>query len=80
MAGLLQRLVLSRSKDEEARGILEDFAEELLNAAFKPMWPAAVSLLRYLLQQLIALLQEKKQAGDITVREFALKLLYSCLA
>lgn len=75
MAGLLQRLVLSRSKDEEARGILEDFAEELLNAAFKPMWPAAVSLLRYLLQQLIALLQEKKQAGDITVREFALKLL-----
>eukprot|EP00435_Cladocopium_sp_Y103_P022677 s3096_g5.t1 len=68
MAGLLQRLVLSRSKDEEARGILEDFAEELLNAAFKPM-------LRYLLQQLIALLQEKKQAGDITVREFALKLL-----
>lgn len=31
--------------------------------------------LRFLLQQLIGLLQEKKQAGDITVREFALKLL-----
>ncbi|CAJ1416394.1 unnamed protein product, partial [Effrenium voratum] len=41
MAGLLQRLVLSRSKDEEARAILEDFAEELLHVAFKPMWPAA---------------------------------------
>ncbi|CAJ1357478.1 unnamed protein product [Effrenium voratum] len=75
MAGLLQRLVLSRSKDEEARAILEDFAEELLHVAFKPMWPAAVALLRLLLQQLIGLLQEKKQAGDITVREFALKLL-----
>ncbi|CAE7232054.1 Nipbl [Symbiodinium sp. CCMP2592] len=75
VAGLLQRLVLSRSKDEEARLIMEDFTDEVFSAAFKPMWPGALALLRQMVQQLIAFLQEKKQAGDITVREFTLKLL-----
>eukprot|EP00931_Biecheleriopsis_adriatica_P102535 TRINITY_DN7748_c1_g1_i1.p1 TRINITY_DN7748_c1_g1~~TRINITY_DN7748_c1_g1_i1.p1 ORF type:complete len:1820 (-),score=460.89 TRINITY_DN7748_c1_g1_i1:106-5565(-) len=77
--GLLQRLVLTRSKDEEARAILEEFTEELLAVAFKPMWPGALALLRSLVQQLILLLQEKKQAGDVTVREFSLKVLSRAL-
>lgn len=72
--GLLQRLVLTKSKDEESRAIFDDFTDELLNVFCKPAWPAAFAMLRSIMQQLVGLLQEKKrEAGDITVREFALK-------
>ncbi|CAE8618646.1 unnamed protein product, partial [Polarella glacialis] len=76
-SGLLKRLVLTRSRDEEARAILDEFTDELLSVVFKPMWPGAVAMLRSLIQQLIGLLQpEKKKEGvSIDVREFALKLL-----
>eukprot|EP00930_Biecheleria_cincta_P067568 TRINITY_DN5423_c0_g3_i1.p1 TRINITY_DN5423_c0_g3~~TRINITY_DN5423_c0_g3_i1.p1 ORF type:complete len:1786 (-),score=396.30 TRINITY_DN5423_c0_g3_i1:516-5840(-) len=72
--GLLQRLVLTKSKDDESRSIFDDFTDELLGVFCKPAWPAAFAMLRSLMQQLVGMLQEKKrEAGDVTVREFALK-------
>ena len=75
--GLLQRLLLnSRTRDEEMRSILDEHIDELLIVAFKPPCPGALALVRMFVQQLIGLLQpERRKAVEVSVREFALKLL-----
>lgn len=79
---MLQRLLISRPKDEESRGILDDLVTELLHVVFAPPWPGALALVRSFSQHLIATAQPDRKlkvtAGDgreSLAREGALRLL-----
>eukprot|EP00928_Gymnodinium_smaydae_P030057 TRINITY_DN22454_c1_g2_i1.p1 TRINITY_DN22454_c1_g2~~TRINITY_DN22454_c1_g2_i1.p1 ORF type:complete len:1852 (-),score=397.26 TRINITY_DN22454_c1_g2_i1:75-5585(-) len=76
-SGLIQRLLLTRTRDEELRLVLEELVEEVINAAFKPLWPGALAWLRSMVHHFVGIIQpdKKKPAAEASVRECALKLL-----
>eukprot|EP00927_Polykrikos_kofoidii_P007899 TRINITY_DN13250_c3_g1_i1.p1 TRINITY_DN13250_c3_g1~~TRINITY_DN13250_c3_g1_i1.p1 ORF type:complete len:1961 (+),score=321.36 TRINITY_DN13250_c3_g1_i1:222-5885(+) len=76
-SGLVQRLLLTRTRDDELRSVLDDLIEEVLGVLFKPTWPGALAWIRTISQQLIGMIQpdKKKASAESSVREFSLKLL-----
>ncbi|CAK0899938.1 unnamed protein product, partial [Prorocentrum cordatum] len=80
-SGLIHRLLLTRSRDDEVRAVLDELVDELLLVAYKPPWPGAPALLRTLTQQLIGIVQpeKKKVSTDALAREYALKLMSKVL-
>eukprot|EP00929_Paragymnodinium_shiwhaense_P061534 TRINITY_DN30733_c1_g3_i1.p1 TRINITY_DN30733_c1_g3~~TRINITY_DN30733_c1_g3_i1.p1 ORF type:complete len:1888 (+),score=552.35 TRINITY_DN30733_c1_g3_i1:213-5876(+) len=81
-SGLIQRLVLTRTRDDELRAVFDDLVEEVLAVVYKPMWPGALAWIRSIVHHLVALLQpdKKKVAVEVNARDFGLKVLSKILA
>eukprot|EP00427_Karlodinium_veneficum_P015717 CAMPEP_0169135692 /NCGR_PEP_ID=MMETSP1015-20121227/40581_1 /TAXON_ID=342587 /ORGANISM="Karlodinium micrum, Strain CCMP2283" /LENGTH=1416 /DNA_ID=CAMNT_0009200367 /DNA_START=58 /DNA_END=4309 /DNA_ORIENTATION=+ len=76
-SGLVQRLLLTRARDDDLRTIFNDLIEELLMASLKPSWPGALAMLRTIFYQLVSLVQQgkRKELADASLREFCLKII-----
>jgi hypothetical protein len=76
-SGLIQRLLLTRARDDDLRAIFNDLIEEFLMACLKPSWPGGLAMLRTVFYQLIGLVQQgkRKELADASLREFCLKMI-----
>jgi len=78
IGGLIERCVLRTDRDSDARLVIIQLTQDLLQASSHPSWIAASDLLRALLAVFIHGLISGKKAEktvDVGVREFAIRLL-----
>jgi hypothetical protein len=81
-SGLVQRLLLTNSRNDDLRSIFSGLTDEFLFVCWKPAWPGALAMIRTCFYQLVSLVQQgrKKDLADASLREFALKTIASTVA